>query len=79
MNRFRRWPNSTNHRIATDHLELTAQPNLGGVYNGGISSGQITTKETFFPQDGRTYVCRSARRCPRPAPGSGPAYHRQRL
>jgi hypothetical protein len=26
--------NGTNHRIASDRLELTALPNFGGVYNG---------------------------------------------
>jgi hypothetical protein len=65
--------NSTNHRIATDHLELTAQPNLGGVYNGGISSGQITTKETFFPRDGRTYVFSVRAKVPRGS-GAWPAF-----
>lgn len=48
--------NSTNHHFTTDALELTADDNLGGVFKGGISSGQIVTKETFYPRDGKTYV-----------------------
>ncbi len=48
--------NGTNHHITADRLELTATPDKGGIYNGGISSGQIATKETFYPSNGKTYV-----------------------
>ncbi|GIF63498.1 hypothetical protein Ais01nite_15330 [Asanoa ishikariensis] len=65
--------NGTNHKITSDRLELTALPNLGGVYNGGISSGQITTKETFYPRDGRTYVFSVRAKIPRGS-GAWPAF-----
>ncbi|MBM7566618.1 glycoside hydrolase family 16 protein [Paenibacillus sacheonensis] len=48
--------NATNHVLTANSLDLTATPNLGGVYDGGISSGQITTKETFYPSNGKTYI-----------------------
>ncbi|QHT61096.1 glycoside hydrolase family 16 protein [Paenibacillus lycopersici] len=48
--------NATNHVLTDKSLDLTAVANLGGVQDGGISSGQITTKETFYPSDGKTYI-----------------------
>jgi hypothetical protein len=48
--------NSTNHAFTTNDLALTAVANLGGIFNGGISSGQIASKETFYPRNGRTWV-----------------------
>jgi hypothetical protein len=65
--------NNTNHRLTGTELELTALANLGGVYNGGISSGQITTKETFYPRNGRTYVFQVRAKVPR-GRGAWPAF-----
>ena len=48
--------NTINHHFVADRLELTALPDLGGIYDGGISSGQIISKETFYPSDDKTYV-----------------------
>lgn len=48
--------NTTNHAFTTNDLALTAVANLGGIFNGGISSGQIASKETFYPRNGRTWV-----------------------
>jgi NedA-like, galactose-binding domain/Glycosyl hydrolases family 16 len=65
--------NSTNHHITADRLELTATPNLGGIFPGGISSGQITTKETFYPRNGRTYVFQVRAKIPHGS-GAWPAF-----
>jgi hypothetical protein len=65
--------NATNHHITSNRLELTATPNLGGVYAGGISSGQIVTKETFYPRNGKTYVFALRARIPRGS-GDWPAF-----
>lgn len=48
--------NTTNHAFTSNDLSLTAVANLGGIFNGGISSGQIASKEAFYPRNGRTYV-----------------------
>lgn len=48
--------NTTNHKIIGGKLELTALANLGGVYSGGISSGQICSKEVFYPRNGIQYA-----------------------
>jgi hypothetical protein len=65
--------NSTNHKLTATTLELTATPNLGGVYNGGISSGQITTKETFYPYNGKTYIFQLRAKIPKKV-GAWPAF-----
>ncbi|QGQ99407.1 glycosyl hydrolase family protein [Paenibacillus psychroresistens] len=65
--------NATNHHLTSTTLELTATPNLGGVYNGGISSGQITTKETFYPYDGKTYIFQLRAKIPKKV-GAWPAF-----
>jgi beta-glucanase (GH16 family) len=65
--------NDTNHHITQDRLELTALPDLGGVEPGGISSGQITTKETFYPSNGKTLVMQLRAKIPRGA-GTWPAF-----
>jgi len=65
--------NSKNHAISTNDLELTALPNLGGVQSGGISSGEITTKETFLPSVGKTYAFQIRAKIPK-AIGGWPAF-----
>jgi hypothetical protein len=65
--------NSTNHHLTSTTLELTATPNLGGVYNGGISSGQIATKETFYPSNGKTYIFQLRAKIPKKT-GAWPAF-----
>ncbi|MGG1551849.1 DUF7594 domain-containing protein [Paenibacillus ferrarius] len=65
--------NATNHVLTSNTLELTAQPDLGGVYDGGISSGQITTKETFYPSNGKTYIFQLRAKIPN-GTGTWPAF-----
>ncbi|SFT08404.1 family 16 glycosylhydrolase [Paenibacillus sp. BC26] len=65
--------NATNHHLTSTTLELTATANLGGVYDGGISSGQITTKETFYPYDGKTYIFQLRAKIPKKV-GAWPAF-----
>jgi hypothetical protein len=65
--------NGNNHRITGDRLELTALANLGGVYNGGISSGQITTKDTFYPRNGKRYTFKLRAKVPSKR-GAWPAF-----
>jgi beta-glucanase (GH16 family) len=65
--------NTTNHNFTSRALELTATPNLGGVYSGGISSGQIVTKETFYPSNGKTYVFQLRAKIPKKT-GAWPAF-----
>lgn len=65
--------NTTNHVFTTNDLELTAVANLGGVKDGGISSGQITTKETFYPSNGKTYVFQLRAKIPKKT-GAWPAF-----
>ena len=48
--------NTTNHHFTTNALELRADTTLGGVFPGGISSGQIVSHETFHPNNGNTYA-----------------------
>jgi hypothetical protein len=66
--------NGTNHRLTGDKLELTALANLGGVYNGGISSGQITTKDTFYPRTGKKYIFKLRAKVPTGKSGAWPAF-----
>lgn len=65
--------NATNHHLTSDRLELTAATNLGGFSNGGISSGQITTKDTYLPSGGKTYVFQLRAKIPR-GTGAWPAF-----
>ena len=65
--------NSTNHHLTADKLELTATPNLGGITPGGISSGQIATKESFLPTGGKTYVFQLRAKIPHGV-GTWPAF-----
>ncbi|MDF2925501.1 MAG: glycosyl hydrolase family protein [Paenibacillaceae bacterium] len=65
--------NSTNHVLTTDRLELTALADLGGIYKGGISSGQIATKETFYPSEGNTYMFQLRAKIPN-GTGTWPAF-----
>lgn len=65
--------NSNNHVLTSNTLELTALANLGGIYDGGISSGQITTKETFYPSDGKTYIFQLRAKIPN-GTGTWPAF-----
>ncbi|MBP3962784.1 glycoside hydrolase family 16 protein [Paenibacillus lignilyticus] len=46
---------------------------MGGISNGGISSGQIVTKETFYPRDGKTYIFQLRAKIPTGA-GTWPAF-----
>ncbi|GIJ54184.1 discoidin domain-containing protein [Virgisporangium aurantiacum] len=66
--------NGTNHRLTADRLELTAVANLGGVYNGGVSSGQITTKDTFYPRNGKRYIFKLRAKVPQNKRGAWPAF-----
>ncbi|MFC4808177.1 DUF7594 domain-containing protein [Paenibacillus sp. GCM10023250] len=65
--------NATNHVLTANSLDLTAVANLGGVYDGGISSGQITTKETFYPSNGKTYMFQLRAKIPNGV-GTWPAF-----
>jgi len=61
-----------NHHFTTNTLELTAQIE-GGIYDGGISSGQIATEETFYPASGQTLMFQLRAFIPRGA-GTWPAF-----
>lgn len=65
--------NTTNHHFTSTRLELTAVPDLGGIYNGGISSGQITSKETFYPSGDKVYVFQLRAKIPH-GEGTWPAF-----
>ncbi|QHW33853.1 glycoside hydrolase family 16 protein [Paenibacillus rhizovicinus] len=65
--------NATNHVLTANSLDLTALANLGGVKQGGISSGQIATKETFSPSKGKTYIFQLRAKIPNGA-GTWPAF-----
>ncbi|MBB6735261.1 glycoside hydrolase family 16 protein [Cohnella zeiphila] len=65
--------NANNHVLTANTLDLTALANLGGVYDGGISSGQIATKETFYPSDGKTYIFQLRAKIPN-GTGTWPAF-----
>lgn len=65
--------NAANHVFTDDDLVLTALANLGGVYNGGISSGQITTKQTYYPEPGQTLALQLRARIPK-KDGAWPAF-----
>jgi beta-glucanase (GH16 family) len=47
--------NDTNHHFTEDSLELTAVVE-SGIEPGGISSGEITTLDQFYPVNGQTLV-----------------------
>lgn len=47
--------NDTNHHFTEDRLELTAVVE-SGIEPGGISSGEITTVDHFYPVNGQTLV-----------------------
>ena len=65
--------NLKNHAISTNDLELTAVSNLGGIQGGAISSGQITTKETFQPTVGKTVAFQTRAKIPKEK-GAWPAF-----
>ncbi|QHW34801.1 family 16 glycosylhydrolase [Paenibacillus rhizovicinus] len=65
--------NATNHVLTANTLDLTAVANLGGISNGGISSGQITTKETFYPSNGKTLIFQLRAKIPNGS-GTWPAF-----
>lgn len=68
--------NTTNYVFTPTSLELTATiPGGGGLFNGGINSGQINTKTTWNPvTSGKTYAFEGRMKTPRNSVGMWPAF-----
>ena len=65
--------NSSNFVFTDSTLQLRALTDLGGIEDGGISSGQIVTEEGFYPSEGKTLLIQLRAKIPH-GEGTWPAF-----